>query len=656
MAFRRSLSSRRSIRRFGVALLGAAVVGLLWVPSAGACTAVAVRFGDHPAYVRATVEFTGGTIAMGNVNATDPNPFDGSASVRVSRGGIGTHLTAAHGLGITLRMSARTGTLQITLAAARHRFKYLSYAIVSGSRLEVDLWKSTPPSKAAEIRRGPSGCLALDATSVTAGLVTASGRARGIFENQFPLVLRGSDATVIAQRTVHVSGGRWSGQLTYKSTRAQAGTLEAVEPSAKDGALICIVQIRVTLPASPTVAVKVLSQYPQSCLRAVPRPSGAGRVAMLNTGTLTIASPADGTPIVIPYTPPAMGSYQGGVPLVGWSPDGRYVATRFGDVWTSAGAPAGKLFATPAIGTWTWSPASDCALAVTTTATSRAPATISVGTPGQPSRPYLTGRIAAYAFAPNGKTLYLAVGQAPNPARFVTLDLASGRLRDIGPAPGNACCVSFGGFAPGGTLLLFWAAEGASVGADGVALQGIDTANSNRIVTYGTKTSPVFTLAGTSSVAACGGYLLAVVGVGRVQTTVSDKRLAIVFIGKPPQYLTPPTLAYLSPSCSPDGFIVAAVEYPNGGKLSGPATLTTVIVKDGNTSQPAPSAGLLDSSPEWGTTGDLLYGRTPPGSSTVQLWYASGGNPPHDTGLRASDTGMTALAWDWTATPPTGIG
>ena len=634
-----------------------AVVALLLAAVAGACTAVVVRFGDHPAYVRAVVGFTGGTIGMRNVDATDPNPFDGSAAVLVTRAGIGTRVTGARGFGVTVGISARRGALRVTLVAVRHRFKYLSYTVINGGNgLAIDLWKGAPASKAAEIRSGPAGCLTLVASSVSAGLVTASGRAGGVFENQFPLVLRGSDGTVIAQRTVQVSYGRWSGQLTYHTTRTQAATLEAVQTSAKDGALTCIVQIRVTLPASPAVAVKVLSQYPQSCLRAVQRPSGAGQIAMLNTGGLTIASPSGGTPTVIAYTPPAMGSYQGGVSLVGWSRDGRYVATRFGDMWTPAGASAGKLFATPAIGTWTWSPASDCALAVTTTATSRAPATISVGAPGQPSRPYLTGHIAAYAFAPNGKTLYMAVGQAPKPARFVNLDLASGRLHDIGRAPGNACCVSFGGFAPDGKILLFWAAEGASVGADGVALQGLDTANNNRIVTYGRKTSPVFTLAGTNSVAACGGDLLAVVGVGRILTTVSDKRLAIVFVGKPPKYLTPTTLAYLSPSCSGDGFTVGAVQYPNGGKLSGPATLTTVIVKDGNTSQPAPSAGLLDSSPEWGTTGDLLYGRTPPGSSTLQLWYSTGGNPPHDTGLRAWDTGMTALAWDWSATPPIGVG
>jgi hypothetical protein len=109
-----------------------------------------------------------------------------------------------------------------------------------------------------------------------------------------------------------------------------------------------------------------------------------------------------------------------------------------------------------------------------------------------------TGTLTAYAFAPDRRTLYLA--------------------------------------------------EGASVGADGVAPRGIDTAHGNRIVTYGTKTSPVFTLAGTNSIGAWGGDLLAVVGVGRVQTTVSDKRLATASVGKPPKYLTPTTLAYRHPA------------------------------------------------------------------------------------------------------------
>ncbi len=653
MALQRSPRSGCPGRRSSVIAFLTALVVLLLAAGAVACVAVAIRFGDHPAYARAVVDFTSGTIAVRNVEATDPSPFDGVVALRVTRSGIHTHVSSARGLGVTVRITARTGALVITLSAARHRFKYLSYAVIGGDRLAIDLWKSAPPSKAAEIRRGAAGCLTLDRSSVSAGLITAAGHARPIFENQFPLILRGTDGSIIASQTMHVNHGSWSGRLAYHTNRTQPGTLEASVASPRDGALVCIVQIRLTVPAFPVVAVRVLGSYPHGCLSPVPRATGAGRLAALQPGTLTIASPAGGPAIVRSYHPPAMGSYRPGVPLVGWSPDGLYVATRDGSLWTASGAAAGKLFATPAVGTWTWSPASDCALAVT--ATSATGSTIMVGTSGRGSHPFLSGHIAAFAYSPNGRTLYLAVGQAPGAARFATLDLASGQLRDIGPAPGNACCVDFGGFAPGGHILLFWAGAGASIVADGVGLQGIDTAHSNRIVSYGTKSAPVITLASPRFVAACGGSLLAIVGSGRIGTAVADKRLALVSVGRPPAYLTPSSLAYLSPSCSGDGSSVAAVQYPNGGKLSGPALLTTVTVKDGNTARPGPSATLLDSSPAWSATG-IVYGRTAPGSAAVQLWYAPLGSGAHDTGLRASDTGLVALAWDWSVTAPLGVG
>jgi hypothetical protein len=134
-----------------------------------------------------------------------------------------------HGLGVTAQISPRTAALQVTLTAARHRFRYVSYMVVGGNRLAVDLWKSAPPSDAAEIRRGPAGCLTPNVSSVNGGLVTTSTRARAIFENQLPLVLRGSDGSVLTQYTVRVTGGRWTRQLTYYATRMQAGTLAAVQ-------------------------------------------------------------------------------------------------------------------------------------------------------------------------------------------------------------------------------------------------------------------------------------------------------------------------------------------------------------------------------------------------------------------------------------------
>jgi hypothetical protein len=41
-------------------------------------------------------------------------------------------------------------------------------------------------------------------------------------------------------------------------TRAQAGTLEAVAESARDGSLVCIVQVRVALVASGPVRARAL--------------------------------------------------------------------------------------------------------------------------------------------------------------------------------------------------------------------------------------------------------------------------------------------------------------------------------------------------------------------------------------------------------------
>jgi hypothetical protein len=246
---RLSLTRRWPARRFTLTLFTAAIAALLLAVVAGACTAVAIRFGDHPAYVRAVVDFRGGTIGGGNVEATDPNPFDGSAALRVTRTGIGRRVASARGLGVTVRLSARTGVLQITLAAARHRFKYLSYAVISGNRLVIDLWKSSPPVKAAEIRRGSGGCLTLSSVNVRIdGRVVASGGEHGLFEHHLLVVLRGDDGRIIHQQALHSSGGRWSAMMFTNSRRDQAGTLEVVAASPKDGALACLVQVRVRLP------------------------------------------------------------------------------------------------------------------------------------------------------------------------------------------------------------------------------------------------------------------------------------------------------------------------------------------------------------------------------------------------------------------------
>ena len=68
-----SLAVRRRPRRVTVSLFSIALVLLLLAAFAGACSAAAVRFGDHPPYARAVVDFAGGTIGARSVEATDPN-------------------------------------------------------------------------------------------------------------------------------------------------------------------------------------------------------------------------------------------------------------------------------------------------------------------------------------------------------------------------------------------------------------------------------------------------------------------------------------------------------------------------------------------------------------------------------------------------------
>jgi hypothetical protein len=174
-------------------------------------------------------------------------------------------------------------------------------------------------------------------------------------------------------------------------------------PRARAGGRPAAAQDSVTpTPTPPRAAVKVLSQYPQSCVRAVRWPTGAGRGAVLNTGTETIASPAGGDsdryPVQaedgsLPRRRP-IGRLESRWPLCG------HASRQPVDIRRSVSReafrhsrdrdvdlePRGRL-----------RPRGDRDSDIA------GAGTISVGTPGRSSRPYLSGHIAAYAFAPNGR-------------------------------------------------------------------------------------------------------------------------------------------------------------------------------------------------------------------------------------------------------------
>jgi immunoglobulin-like protein involved in spore germination len=226
----------------------AAVGGLVALPSlAGATsrlTATNVRIGDHAAFVRVVVDFNG-TLPQRQVEFDE---LRGTMAVlHIAHPGLTSQVAVRSGDGVRVALQSGGQQLHIAATFTRHRFKYVSYTVVTGNRLAIDLWKSDPRSVAAEIRN--AGCLGLSSWHVRKGSVSAQGTERGLFEHTFQVVVRGASGAVLGRRTV-VHGRTWSAPVRYTASHRQTGMLEAVAFSPKDGALSCIAQVHVALPAS----------------------------------------------------------------------------------------------------------------------------------------------------------------------------------------------------------------------------------------------------------------------------------------------------------------------------------------------------------------------------------------------------------------------
>jgi hypothetical protein len=236
-----------------VSLLLLAAGSVLPAAASAALTATQIRIGDHPAFVRVVVDFSGGTLHANDVESPDPNPFDGRARVRVTDPGITTTAGAVTAERMHARVVQRSGAVVLRLAARKHRFKYLEHGVLhSPERLVVDLWKARPPRPAAEFPTAPQGgCLSIDTANDVPGRVTASGSENDVFEHMFLADVRRRRGDVIAQRSVTATGGHWHRSVTYTVARAQAGTFEVVDFSEQDGSLVCIAQVRVALAPAP---------------------------------------------------------------------------------------------------------------------------------------------------------------------------------------------------------------------------------------------------------------------------------------------------------------------------------------------------------------------------------------------------------------------
>ena len=235
-----------------VLFLGALGAGLPAAASA-ALTATQIRIGDHPAFVRVVVDFTGGTLRSNQVESPDAAPFDGRARVRVTHAGITTHAAREESHGVVARVRQLTGAIVVKTSFAAKRFKYLEHFVLHGpDRLVIDLWKARPPTAAAEFFTAPQGgCLTLAGFSSVPGQVSAHGDENDLFEHMFQVDLRRHDGSLLASRSVTASSGHWHRTVPHSAGALQTGTLEAVDFSEQDGSLVCIVQARVTLKPAP---------------------------------------------------------------------------------------------------------------------------------------------------------------------------------------------------------------------------------------------------------------------------------------------------------------------------------------------------------------------------------------------------------------------
>ena len=155
-------------------------------------TATQIRIGNHPAFVRVVVDFTGGTLHRNDVESPDPQPFDGRARVRVTVSAFTTGAAAVTREGVTARIVQRSGSIVLQLSARRHRFKYLEHGVLhSPERLVVDLWKARPPTAAAEFLTAPQGgCLSIENLDAFPGRVRADGTENDLFEHMFQTNVR----------------------------------------------------------------------------------------------------------------------------------------------------------------------------------------------------------------------------------------------------------------------------------------------------------------------------------------------------------------------------------------------------------------------------------------------------------------------------------
>jgi Immunoglobulin-like domain of bacterial spore germination len=230
-----------------VLALGATAACARSAPAAGDLAAIGTHIGAHPAYVRVVVDFTDGVVTDGEVEAIDPRAMDGAVRIRVRHRNVQAQAPPARAAGVRAVVTGGHDRLDIRASSARRRFKYVQVSTLHApERLVIDLYRSAPPTSAADIRSGRRGCLALAGVVPGHRAFRVTGRERDLFEHSFVLRARDRAGRVVGRR-IMTAHGAWGTSIGYRVTSRQPGTLEAVADSAKDGSLACIAQVGVVL-------------------------------------------------------------------------------------------------------------------------------------------------------------------------------------------------------------------------------------------------------------------------------------------------------------------------------------------------------------------------------------------------------------------------
>ena len=410
------------------------------------------------------------------------------------------------------------------------------------------------------------------------------------------------------------------------------------------------------LPRETKTITRLVHDYPRACLRQVQPPSGAGLVAAFDERRVTIVTTTGDVQATIEDVAPTVR------PPIAWSPSGRALAVGpQGLFWTPEGerVPIGDVQHGMVLGIrgrWGWSPIADCGVHINQkgelliTAVDSSTATkggLAVG----PGIPLVRPTVESFAFAPEGRSLGLVIVEGKRREIWVA-DLTRNTMTAVTRFPSSTCCVTLGGWTPDGAELLFWAASGASVSADGWLLQSVDP-QTRRISSFtAMRVRPEF-------LERCAEDLLGIVGGDRFD--VGPMRLGELQAGSGASYLTPRTESHFNFSCTSNGALIATArgEVRDGSEATRSTSRTevTILRADGSEVITLTPAGMSDGAPEWGPPGTgLIFVRLSDGDATVL--FAAEGRTPTALGVSVAIP-RPDFVWhqvlDWSATLPDGL-